>query len=99
VRIISNPAFSRDALSPPDAAALLAANLSHANHEFWPDTLQLATAIKGMELRLQGYRQITDAYLLALANRRKGVLATFDRGLRSVAGDAFGSALEVVPTR
>jgi predicted nucleic acid-binding protein len=46
-----------------------------------------------------GYRQLTDAYLLVLANRRKGVLATFDRGLRSLAGDTLDSTLEVVPTR
>ena len=99
VRLVSNPAFSRDALSPSGAVALLAANLSHATHEFWAETLQLPTAVKGMEPALQGYRQLTDAYLLALANRRKGVLATFDRGLRSLAGDTFESALEVVPTR
>ena len=99
VRIVSNPAFSRDALSPPGAVALLAANLSHATHEFWTETLQLPAAIKGIEPALQGYRQLTDAFLLALANRRKGVLATFDRGLLSLAGDTFDSALEIVPTR
>jgi toxin-antitoxin system PIN domain toxin len=99
VRIVSNPAFSRDALSPPGAVALLAANLSHAAHEFWTETLQLPAAIKGMEPGVQGYRQLTDAYLLALANHRKGVLATFDRGLRSLADDRFDSAVEIVPTR
>jgi toxin-antitoxin system PIN domain toxin len=99
VRIVSNPAFSRDALSPPGAVALLAANLSHATHEFWTETLPLPAAIKGMQPRLQGYRPLTDAYLLALASHRKGVLATFDRGLRSLAGDRFDSALEIVPAR
>ena len=99
VRVVSNPAFSRDALSPSGGVALLAANLSHAKHEFWTETLQLPAAIKGLEPGLQGYRQLTDAYLLALADRRKGVLATFDRGLRSLASDTFDSALEVVPTR
>jgi toxin-antitoxin system PIN domain toxin len=99
VRIVSNPAFSRDALAPPSAVDLLAANLSHAAHEFWMETLELPAAIKGMEPGVQGYRQVTDAYLLALASHRKGVLATFDRGLRSLAGGAFDSALEIVPTR
>lgn len=99
VRITSNPAFSRDALSPTEAAALLAENLSHPRHEFWADGLQVPAAITGMEARLQGYRQVTDAYLLALAHRHKGVLATFDRGFRTLAGDTFGSALEVVPSR
>ena len=99
VRITSNPAFSRDALSPTEAAALLAENLTHPGHEFWTEGLQVPAAIKAMEAGLQGYRQLTDAYLLDLANRRKGVLAIFDRGLRTLAGDTFDSAFEIVPTR
>jgi uncharacterized protein len=75
------------------------ANLTHATHEFWTETPQVPAAIKGMDPRLQGYRQLTDAYLLALAQHRKGVLATFDRGLRSLAGEVFGSALEIIPIR
>ncbi len=99
VRIVSNPAFSRDALSPAGAAALLAENLTHSAHEFWTENLQVPAAIKGMESGLHDSRQLTDAYLLALARRRKGVLATFDRGLRTLAGDTFASALEIVSTR
>ena len=99
VRIVSNPAFSRDALPPVEAVALLAENLTHPGHEFWMEMLQLPAAIKGMEPGLQGYRQLTDAYLLALASRRKGVLATFDRATRTLAGDAFHSAVEIVPAR
>jgi predicted nucleic acid-binding protein len=52
-----------------------------------------------MEARLQGYKQLTDADLLAVAHRRKGVLATFDRGLRTLAGDEFSATVEIVPTR
>jgi toxin-antitoxin system PIN domain toxin len=99
VRIVSNPAFSRDALSPVDALALLGENLAHPGHEFWTDSLQVPTAVKEMEARLQGYRQLTDAYLLAVAHRRKGVMATFNRGLRTLAGDALLGSLEIVPTR
>lgn len=98
-RIVSNPAFSRDALTPAEAVALLAENLEHPAHEFWTESLQVPAAIRGMEPRLHGYRQLTDAYLLALADRRKGVLATFDRGLRTLAGDTFASALEIVLMR
>jgi toxin-antitoxin system PIN domain toxin len=99
VRIVSNPAFSRDALSSIEALALLAENLAHPGHQFWTDSLQVPTAVKIMETRLQGYKQVTDAYLLAVAHRRKGVLATFDRGLRTLAGDALLGSLEIVPTR
>ena len=99
VRLVSNPAFSRDALAPVEATALLARNLGHRGHQFWSDGLQLPAALRGMESRLQGHRQVTDAYLLAMAHRNKGVLATFDRGLVSFAGDRLGGALEVVPIR
>ena len=99
VRIVSNPAFSRDALSPAAAVDLLAENLAHPAHEFWTDGLQVPAAVKGVEPGLQGHRQVADAYLLALARRRKGVLATFDRGLRTLAGNAFASALDVISTR
>lgn len=99
VRIVSNPAFSRDALSQAAAVALLAQNLAHPAHQFWTESLQLPAATNGLEAGLQGYRQLTDAYLVALASRRKGVLATFDRGLRALAGETLDSALEIVPTR
>ena len=99
VRLVSNPTFSREALSPLEAVALLAENLAHPAHEFWTDRLQVPSGVGGMKYGLRGYRQLTDAYLLALASRRKGVLATFDRGLRTLAGKAFDSALEIIPTR
>jgi toxin-antitoxin system PIN domain toxin len=96
VRIVSNPAFSRDALSPHAAVSLLAQNLAHPAHEFWPDALQVPSVIVESESTLQGQRQVTDAYLMALAHRRKSVLATFDHRLRTVAGERFMSAIEVV---
>jgi len=99
VRLASNPAFSRDALAPVEALALLEQNLAHPAHEFWPDRLQAPAAVKGLESGLTRHRQVTDAYLLALAVQRQAVLATFDRGLRTLAGDAFESAVEVLPTR
>ena len=99
VRIVSNPAFSRDALAPAGAVTLLAENLTHPAHEFWTENLQVPAAVKGLEAAWQGHRQLTDAYLLALASRRKGILATFDRGLRALAVTPFDAALEIVPTR
>lgn len=100
VRIVSNPAFSRECLQPVAALALLADNLVTPAHEFWPDSLDVPTAIKAMESGLQGHRQLTDAYLLALASEREGVFATFDSGLRTLAADRrLDSALEIVPTR
>jgi toxin-antitoxin system PIN domain toxin len=98
VRLVTNPAFSRDALSPAAAIALLEQNLAHPGHEFWPDTLPVPRAITAAE-SLQGYRQLADAYLVALASQHEGVLATFDGGVRSITGKPFESAVEIVATR
>jgi predicted nucleic acid-binding protein len=78
---------------------LLAGNLTHPGHELWTDAVNVPDAVKEMEAGLHGYRRLTDAYLLALAHRRKGVLATFDRGIRPLAGGKFDGALEIVGTR
>ncbi len=98
VRIVSNPAFSTDALAPTEALSLLARNLTHPAHSFWPDDVGLIEAIGSSAPRLQGHRQLTDAYLLGLASRRRGELASFDAGLRGLAGDDRASVLHLVPT-
>ena len=59
---------------------------SMSEHEFWPDDLEVSRAIP-VDLPLVGHRQVTDAYLVALAASRGGVLATLDRGVLAVAGD------------
>lgn len=38
-------------------------------------------------LSLVGHRQVTDAYLLALAKQQDGKLATLDRGVASLIAD------------
>jgi toxin-antitoxin system PIN domain toxin len=99
VRIVSNPSFSRDALSPAAAMSLLGENVTHPAHEFWDANIPIPAALRRLETRLQGYRQLTDAYLLALASHHKGILATFDGGLSALASGIFDSALEIVSTQ
>ena len=53
-------------------------------HEFWPDDLTLTDAIGEREF-IVGHRQITDAYLLALARARAGIFATLDRATLALA--------------
>lgn len=84
VRIISNPAFSRDALSVDDALRLLMANTQLPGHAFWPDDIDIRKALSVSGARLQGYRQLTDAYLLGLAIHRNGRLATLDGSVASL---------------
>lgn len=58
--------------------AALAALAANARHEFWPDVLQYAPGVLD---GVVGHRQVTDAYLAAVAESNGARLATFDRGL------------------
>lgn len=81
VRIISNPAFSPNALTTADAFQLLGSNLKHAGHKFWPDDIGLLEATRNFQSNIAGHQQVSDAYLLGLALHRKGKLATLDNGM------------------
>jgi toxin-antitoxin system PIN domain toxin len=98
VRIVSNPAFSRDAVSPREAVGVLAANTAAKDHQFWPDELPFAEAADYAGVRLIGHQQVTDAYLVGLALGKSGVLATLDHGIRALLEpkSAMQKALEVV---
>jgi len=76
------------------ALGLLERITSMPEHAFWPDDLPLAKAISNKR-PLVGHRQVTDAYLVALAVARDGVLATLDRGVMAVASDG-GDCVEFV---
>lgn len=84
VRIVSNPAFSRQAVTPVEAIVLLEENLQRSSHEFWPDTLSLAEAASFVSSKLSGHQQVTDAYLLGLAIHHRAKLVTFDKRLSSL---------------
>lgn len=84
VRICSNPAFSKQSVPPRVALMLLDQITALPEHEFWADDLSLKQAMPPAQ-PLVGHRQITDAYLVALAESRGGLVATLDRGLLAVA--------------
>ncbi len=84
VRIVSNPAFSRDAVTPREAAGVLAANAAAKDHAFWADELPFNKSIAFAGARLVGHQQVTDAYLLGLAIHRGGVLVTLDERIAAL---------------
>lgn len=85
VRVSSNRKALADARSPAEAAAVLRALTELDGHELWTDDLDLARA-PGMTFdNLSGYRQVTDAHLLALAVRHDGRLVTFDKAIAELA--------------
>ena len=87
VRIVSNPIFSRRAVSPRDALEVLSGSLQHPAHHFWTEDIGVTEALAHFGRRLLGHQQITDAYLLGLAIQKKGKLATLDASLSSLLSD------------
>jgi len=81
VRVSSNPAAIRDAVRPAEAVAMLERLTALPGHRFWPDEVAVTLAGPFASLSLVGHRQVTDAYLLALARHHGGKLATLDRGV------------------
>ena len=79
VRILSNPAYSPTAERPAEIAGRLLTFRASGDHAFWPDDVSICDA-KTFKLSV-GHRQLTDVYLLALAVRHGGRLATFDRSI------------------
>ncbi len=78
VRIISQPRYPSP-ISPAEAVELLGHACRHGDHEFWSCTVSLLDPRIVDHSRLHGHRQVTDAYLLALATAHDGCLVTFDR--------------------
>lgn len=87
VRIISQPRYPSP-VSSADALARLAGATSDESHAFWPDDVSLTDPGVLDRSALLGPRQVTDAYLLALAVRHGGRLVTFDMSvpIRAVVG-------------
>ena len=74
------------------ACRVLLQFLAHPRHRFWPDAISYADVSWKAVL---GHRQVTDAYLAALARHRDGVLITFDRGLAVTHADV----VELIPSQ
>jgi len=51
------------------------------DHQFWPDDVSLRDDALVDFSRVHGHNQIADLYLLALAAKHGGCLATFDQGI------------------
>ncbi len=80
LRIISQPSYPNRT-----AIGLVARHLGEAvagpDHAFWPDDISLLEpGVLDWE-RILGPRQVTDAYLLALAVKHGGRLVTLDDGV------------------
>jgi uncharacterized protein len=78
VRIISQHRYPSP-VSPSRAIDLLAHAADTEHHKYWPCTVSVLDPRIFDRSRIHGSRQVTDAYLLALAATNKGRFVTFDQ--------------------
>jgi hypothetical protein len=81
VRVLSNPSYPGRWTTVKDAIERLELFRRSGGHTFWPDSVSLRDKALIRPVHLQGYRQVADVYLLALAVSNAGRLATFDKGI------------------
>lgn len=81
LRIMAHPRYGNAVASVAVAAGLLSDLCRRPGHVFWPSDLSLLDSPLIDRERLLASDQVTDTYLLALAVRYGGRLATFDKRL------------------
>lgn len=87
MRISSTPGLLQPACTPAGAREVLSALLTHPQHRFLSDPPAAPVTLSAEIGVLKGYRQITDAYLIALARHHRTGLLSFDRGMYQLATD------------
>jgi uncharacterized protein len=80
VRVLSQPGYSHP-ISITEALDTLAEHIVRTDHVFWPDDVSLLDPQVVDHRYVLGPKQLTDIYLLALAVKNNGRLATFDRAM------------------
>ncbi len=78
IRLSSNPAYTLSSVTPAEASALLRDLIGHSAHHFWPSPPAAQTEIFARAL---GHQQVNDAWLVEVARRNRGRLATLDKRL------------------
>ena len=81
IRVLSNTAARAGTFRPVEVVDLLRRFCSAKEHVFWPDAVSLTDNTLFHASVIRGYRQVSDVYLLGLAKKMGGYLATFDGGI------------------
>lgn len=75
---------------------MLAELATHPGYNYWPITESWTHLTGPFAARINGHQQVTDAYLLGMAIKEDGVLVTFDRGMKYLAGPEFARNLLIL---
>lgn len=96
IRILGHHRYPQGPGTPAVAAELVERLTRHPGHRFWPDNLSLVDCDLVDMSRMGTAAQVTDTYLLALAAKNGGKLATFDRRLSPGAVRGGTEALHLI---
>jgi toxin-antitoxin system PIN domain toxin len=96
IRITTNPAFRPGPRSLELAIAVIQFLKGHPGYWYCPIDESWVTLTAPFAARIFGHQQVTDAYLLGLAIKEKGVLVTFDKGIQYMAGAEFSQNVLVL---
>lgn len=91
VRVSSNPAVLRDAVSVQEAAAVLGRLVELGSHRFLSDDRGFVGNPLVPHEQLVGHRQVTDAHLIGMARHHGARLATFDLAMKQLGADVVES--------
>lgn len=86
MRVITNPNYPNIRLSMSEVAEAVRTlrALPESNYEFWADDISLCDTSLFRLDAVQGYRQLTDLYLLGLCQRHQATLVTLDGGFQQL---------------
>jgi uncharacterized protein len=96
IRLVANPAAGFPEGSLKRAVEVLSAVTAQPGHRLWPMLESWTTVTAPFADRIFGHQQVTDAYLLGLAIKENGLLVTFDRGLKYLAGAEYSRNLLIL---
>lgn len=94
LRIMTNPHLN--GFSVQHATETLASLTQLRGYQFWPMPDDWIVVASPFLEQVFGHQQITDAWLLGLVIQNRGILVTFDKGLRHMAGLEFSHHILVL---
>jgi uncharacterized protein len=96
VRVTINPVMKARTRTLGQAIAILQSLKGHPGCKNWEIDASWVDLTAPFAARIGGYQQVADALLLGLAIKQGGILVTFDRGLKYMAGDKFSRNLLIL---
>jgi toxin-antitoxin system PIN domain toxin len=81
VRVLANPSYGSAVSRPAELLPRLQQFCASGHHAFWAETVSFRDETIFKSAFVAGHRQVSDLYLLGLAKKMGGCLATFDHGI------------------